>query len=63
MSEKGGDADKSTVAAVIEKIIEELVSTTKVSLAMLQSQEKKTAAEQAPAEDGAAPPANTGTAA
>ena len=38
LSEKG-DTDNSTITAVIEKIVEEMVSTTKVSLAMLQSQE------------------------
>ena len=37
LSDKG-DADKSTVAAVIEAIVEELVGTTKVSLTMLQNE-------------------------
>ncbi len=64
LSEKGGDTDKSTVAAVIEKIIEELVSTTKVSLAMLQNQEPKKPVEaaEAPAAPLEAPPADKKTA-
>ena len=38
LSEKG-EVDNSTISAVIEKIIEELVNTTKVSLAMLQQEQ------------------------
>lgn len=41
LSEKGGDADKATVTAVIEKIIEEMVGSTKVSLAMLLAKDPK----------------------
>ncbi len=41
LSEKGVDPDKASVTAVIEKIVDEMVSTTKVSLAMLQGQDKK----------------------
>ena len=41
LSEKGVDADKATVTGVIEKIIDEMVGSTKVSLAMLLSKDPK----------------------
>jgi intracellular multiplication protein IcmB len=62
LSEKG-EVDNSSVTAVIEKIVEEMVSTTKVNLAMLNAQdaEKRKAAQmaggppkEAPAEEASA---------
>ena len=41
LSEKGMDADKATVTGVIEKIIDEMVGSTKVSLAMLLSKDPR----------------------
>jgi len=41
LSEKGADPEKSSITAVIEKIIEDMIGTTKVSLAMLQSKDPK----------------------
>ncbi len=57
LSEKG-DVDNSTISAIIDQIVEEMVSSTKVSLAMLQSRDAHKKKE-APEEPAAAPTATT----